>query len=94
MRTRKAVFPFHNDLEEFNSFNLLAGTLRIENNTTEVLMGGEPTGHCWFAFAAEYVNNHQKRLIMVKPFSVKKIKGLDNNCPKKTDSKDTKTIEN
>ena len=41
---------------------------------------------------AKYVNDHQKRLVMVNPFSVKKIKELDDNSPKKTDSKDPKTI--
>lgn len=40
----------------------------------------------------KYVNDHQKRLVMVNPFSVKKIKELDDNSPKKTDSKDPKTI--
>jgi len=87
----KRVFSFHNDLEGFNSFNLWAETLKTENNKTAVLIGCEPTGHYWFAFA-KYVNDHQKRLVMVNPFSVKKIKELDDNSPKKTDSKDPKTI--
>ena len=87
----KRVFSFHNDLEGFNSFNLWVETLKIENNKTAVLIGCEPTGHYWFAFA-KYVNDHQKRLVMVNPFSVKKIKELDDNSPKKTDSKDPKTI--
>ena len=73
----KSVFSFHNDLEGFNSFNLWVETLKTENY--------------WFAFA-KYVNDHQKRLVMVNPFSVKKIKELDDNSPKKTDSKDPKTI--
>lgn len=87
----KRIFSFHNDLEEFNSFNLWAETLKTENKKTAVLIGCEPTGHYWFAFA-KYVNDHQKRLVMVNPFSVKKIKELDDNSPKKTDSKDPKTI--
>ncbi|MFR5484077.1 MAG: IS110 family transposase [Blautia massiliensis (ex Durand et al. 2017)] len=85
------MFSFHNDLEGFNSFNLWAETLKTENKKTAVLIGCEPTGHYWFAFA-KYVNDHQKRLVMVNPFSVKKIKELDDNSPKKTDSKDPKTI--
>ena len=87
----KRIFSFHNDLEGFNSFNLWAETLKTENKKTAVLIGCEPTGHYWFAFA-KYVNDHQKRLVMVNPFSVKKIKELDDNSPKKTDSKDPKTI--
>ena len=31
---------------------------------------------------------------MVNPFSVKKIKELDDNSPKKTDSKDLKQLQN
>lgn len=87
----KRVFSFHNDLEGFNSFNLWVETLKSENKKTAVLIGCEPTGHYWFAFA-KYVKDHQKRLVMVNPFSVKKIKELDDNSPKKTDSKDPKTI--
>lgn len=87
----KRIFSFHNDLEGFNSFKLWAETLKTENKKTAVLIGCEPTGHYWFAFA-KYVNDHQKRLVMVNPFSVKKIKELDDNSPKKTDSKDPKTI--
>ena len=87
----KRIFSFHNDLEGFNSFNLWAETLKTENKKTAVLIGCESTGHYWFAFT-KYVNDHQKRLVMVNPFSVKKIKALDDNSPKKTDSKDPKII--
>lgn len=87
----KRVFSFQNDIEGFNSFNLWVETLKRENNKTKVLIGCEPTGHYWFAFA-KYVQDHQKTLVMVNPFSVKKIKELDDNSPKKTDLKDPKTI--
>lgn len=87
----KRVFSFRNDIEGFNSFNFWAETLMNENNKTAVLIGCEPTGHYWFAFA-KYVNDHQKTLVMVNPFSVKKIKELDDNSPGKTDAKDPKTI--
>lgn len=55
------------------------------------MIGCEPTGHYWFAFS-KYVTEHQKTLVMVNTFSVKKIKELDDNSPRKTDSKDPKTI--
>lgn len=87
----KRVFTFQNDIEGFNSFNAWAEKLKTENNKTAVLIGCEPTGHYWFAFA-KYVSEHKKTLVMVNPFSVKKIKELDDNSPKKTDSKDPKTI--
>ncbi len=87
----KRVFKFQNDLEGFNSFNQWADMLSANNNKTDVLIGCEPTGHYWFAFA-KYTKDHQKTLVMVNPFSVKKIKELDDNSPKKTDAKDPKTI--
>ena len=88
--TRK-VFVFHNDLEGFNSFNFWTETLKADNKKTKVLVGCEPTGHYWFSLA-KYLKDHQKKLVMVNPFSVKKIKELDDNSPKKTDAKDPKTI--
>jgi len=87
----KKVFSFKNDIEGFNTFNLWAENLKTANQKTDILIGCEPTGHYWFAFA-KYVANHQKTLVMVNPFSVKKIKELDDNSPKKTDAKDPKTI--
>lgn len=87
----KRVFCFQNDIEGFNSFNQWAEDLKSGNGKTDVMIGCEPTGHYWFAFA-KYVKGHNKTLVMVNPFSVKKIKELDDNSPKKTDSKDPKTI--
>ena len=87
----KRVFSFENDIEGFNTFNQWAGKLKKDNGKTDVMIGCEPTGHYWFAFA-KYVSDHQGKLVMVNPFSVKKIKELDDNSPKKTDAKDPKTI--
>lgn len=87
----RRIFSFGNDIEGFNSFNQWAEQVGKENNKTDVLIGCEPTGHYWFALA-KYVSDHRKTLVMVNPFSVKKIKELDDNSPKKTDAKDPKTI--
>ncbi len=87
----KRVFSFENDIERFNTFNRWAEKLKTDHNKTEVMIGCEPTGHYWFALA-KYVANHKKTLVMVNPFSVKKIKELDDNSPKKTDAKDPKAI--
>lgn len=38
------------------------------------------------------MTEHPKTLVMVNPFSVKKIKELDDNSPNKTDSKEPKAI--
>ncbi len=87
----KKVFSFGNDIEGFNSFDQWTESLKTANNKTKVLIGCEPTGHYWFALG-KYLNDHKKTLVMVNPFSVKKIKELDGNSPKKTDAKDPKTI--
>ena len=87
----KRVFSFQNDIEGFNSFYAWTQKLQKENDKAAVLIGCEPTGHYWFAFS-KYVSDHQMTLVMVNPFSVKKIKELDDNSPKKTDAKDPKTI--
>ena len=87
----KRVFSFKNDIEGFNSFDQWAEKIKTDNGKTKIMIGCEPTGHYWFAFA-KYVTDHKKTLVMVNPFSVKKIKELDDNSPKKTDEKDPKTI--
>ena len=87
----KKVFTFNNDIEGFNSFYHWADAIRTENNKTTVIIGCEPTGHYWFVLA-NYVSDRQMMLVMVNPYSVKKIKELDDNSPRKTDSKDPKTI--
>lgn len=88
--TRK-VFSFSNSMEGFNDFYAWAEKLQKDNGKTAVMIGCEPTGHYWYAFS-KYIRDHQTTLVMVNPFSVKKIEELDDNSPKKTDSKDPKTI--
>ena len=87
----KRVFSFENDIEGFNAFYQWSERIKADNNKTKVMIGCEPTGHYWFALA-KYISDHQMTLVMVNPFSVKKIKELDDNSPKKTDAKDPKTI--
>ena len=62
-----------------------------DNGKNDMMMGCEPTVHYQFAFA-KYVSDYQGKLIMVNPFSVKKIKELVDNSQKKIDAKDLKTI--
>ncbi|MCR4696214.1 MAG: IS110 family transposase [Lachnospiraceae bacterium] len=87
----KRVFSFANDIEGFNTFNQWAERIKTENDKSDIIIGCEPTGHYWFALF-KYVTDHKMKLVMVNPFSVKKIKELDDNSPKKTDAKDPKTI--
>lgn len=85
------VFIFDNDIEGFNRFYEWTRDLKTRNEKDKVIVGCEPTGHYWFSFA-RYATEHEIKIVMVNPFSVKKIKELDDNSPKKTDRKDPKTI--
>ena len=87
----KKVYSFGNSIEGFNSFIQWAEAIKTENDKTAVMIGCEPTGHYWFSLG-KYVTDRKMTLVMVNPFSVKKIKELDDNSPKKTDAKDPKTI--
>ena len=87
----KKVYLFGNSIEGFNSFIQWAEAIKTENSKTAIMIGCEPTGHHWFSFG-KYVTDRKMILVMVNPFSVKKIKELDDNSPKKTDAKDPKTI--
>lgn len=78
----KRVFSFQNDIEEFNSFYFWTDKLKRDDCKTVVMIGCETRGHYWFALA-KYVQDHQMKFVMVNPFSVKKIKELDDNSPKK-----------
>jgi transposase len=51
----------------------------------------EPTGHYWFALA-QYLRDHDLKVVLVNPFHVKRSKELDDNNPTKNDRKDPKTI--
>jgi len=87
----KRVFKFSSDLHGFTCFYewLVENGKRAEK--TEVLIGCEPTGHYWYTFE-KYIREHGMKLVLVNPFSVKRLKELDDNSPKKTDHKDPKTI--
>ena len=87
----KKPLEFSNTEAGFMMFKAWVEDIAEKQGKTAVIPGMEPTGHYWFAFA-KYVKDHRKTLVMVNPFSVKKIKELDDNSPKKTDSKDPKTI--
>lgn len=59
----------------------------------EVSIESEPTGHYWFTFV-QYIKRYGMKLAFVNPASIKKAKEPDDNSPKKTSRKDSKTITN
>jgi transposase len=57
----------------------------------KVIIGMEPTGHYWKAFA-NYLVKKEYKVVCVNPYHTKKAKELDDNSPTVNDKKDAITI--
>jgi len=90
----KAV-KFKNNRDGFES--IVARIEQIRNNKpprnifTEVIVGMEPTGHYWKAFA-HYMMKAGYRVVGVNPYHTKRAKEFDDNSPTASDKKDAITI--
>lgn len=85
------VFKFKNTLEGFNSFGQWTNEILEKTGMTDLIVGCEPTGHYWMPLG-KFLKTHNVKMVFVNPYHVHQIKELDDNSPKKTDSKDPKTI--
>ncbi len=85
------VFKFSNSREGFDSFKNWMQWLQDKNKKSDVIVGIEPTGHCWFDLGA-YLEDECILLVMVNPYAVKQTKELDDNSQSKNDNKDPKVI--
>jgi transposase len=89
------AFSFKNDRQGFESIVAKIReisklkTLRYPVDT--VIIGVEPTGHYWKAFAS-YLMKNGYRVVGVNPYHTKKSKELDDNSPTTNDKKDAITI--
>ena len=81
----KRVFKFSSDLNGFTCFYEWLRETCKRASKTDVMIGCEPTGHYWYTFE-KYIREHGMKLVFVNPFAVKRLKELDDNSPKKTDS--------
>ena len=91
MEVRKSVFKFRNTLEGFTSFVQWVDETLEKTGKTGLIVGCEPTGHYWMPLG-KFLKAHEVKMVFVNPYHVHQIKELDDNSPKKTDSKDPKTI--
>ena len=57
-----------------------------------VIVGMEPTGHYWKAFANWLEKQKGITVVLVNPYATKQAKELDDNSPTKSDKKDALTI--
>ena len=86
----KAI-QFKNNKNGFEA--ILARIQRIckENGFHKVMVGMEPTGHYWKAFA-NWLMKQGVTVVLVNPYHTKKSKELDDNSQTKSDIKDALTI--
>lgn len=63
-----------------------------EENFTKVVVGMEPTGHYWKAFANWLEKQDGITVVLVNPYATKQAKELDDNSRTKSDKKDALTI--
>ena len=91
VEVRKSVFKFRNTLEGFTSFGQWVDETLEKTGKTGLIVGCEPTGHYWMPLG-KFLKAHEVKMVFVNPYHVHQIKELDDNSPKKTDSKDPKTI--
>ena len=63
-----------------------------EENFSKVVVGMEPTGHYWKAFANWLEKQEGIKAVLVNPYATKQAKELDDNSQTKSDKKDALTI--
>lgn len=63
-----------------------------EENFAKVVVGMEPTGHYWKAFANWLEKQDGVKAVLVNPYATKQAKELDDNSQTKSDKKDALTI--
>lgn len=87
----KAV-RFENNKNGF--YTILARIYEIckQEDFEKVVVGMEPTGHYWKAFANFLMKQAKITVVLVNPYHTKKAKELDDNSQTKSDKKDALTI--
>lgn len=87
----KAI-KFENNRNGFNA--ILARIYQIckDEDFDNIIVGMEPTGHYWKAFANFLLKQAGITVVLVNPYHTKKAKELDDNSQTKSDKKDALTI--
>lgn len=91
-REIKKSFSFHNNRKGFESLVKEVKNVLTMMNLKNVIIGMEPTGHYWKAFAKYLQGIDWIKVVTVNPKKVKDAKELDDNCQTKNDKKDCITI--
>ena len=88
----KKSFSFNNNKKGFESLVETVKNVLTMLNIEKVIIGMEPTGHYWKAFARYLQKIEWMTVVTVNPFHVKSSKEFDDNCQTKSDKKDCITI--
>lgn len=91
-REIKKSFSFNNNKKGFESLVETVKNVLTMMNIEKVIIGMEPTGHYWKAFARYLKPIDWMTVVTVNPKKVKDSKELDDNCQTKSDKKDCITI--
>ena len=91
-REIKKSLSFNNNKKGFESLVETVKNVLTMLNIEKVIIGMEPTGHYWKAFARYLKTIDWMTVVTVNPKKVKDSKELDDNCQTKSDKKDCITI--
>lgn len=86
------ALKFENNRNGFNAILTRIYEICKNENFSKVIVGMEPTGHYWKAFANFLLKQAKITVVMVNPYHTKKAKELDDNSQTKSDKKDALTI--
>ena len=86
------ALKFKNNKSGFEAILARIREICKEENYAEAVVGMEPTGHYWKAFANWLEKQKGIRVVLVNPYATKQAKELDDNSQTKSDKKDALTI--
>lgn len=86
------ALKFENNRNGFNTILTRIYEICKKEDFNKVIVGMEPTGHYWKAFANFLLKQAKITVVLVNPYHTKKAKELDDNSQTKSDKKDALTI--
>lgn len=86
------ALKFENNRNGFNAILARIYEICKQEDFNKVIVGMEPTGHYWKAFANFLLKQAKITVVLVNPYHTKKAKELDDNSQTKSDKKDALTI--
>lgn len=86
------ALKFENNRNGFNAILTRIYEICKDEDFNKVIVGMEPTGHYWKAFANFMLKQAKITVVLVNPYHTKKAKELDDNSQTKSDKKDALTI--